>query len=335
MKGDLFMGCWNETCALSNLPIVVGERIKFLILLMTGTAGRSYYYNDTYIPLCLPMSGTYDDYGSAKDIKVDDITLEYLKNQKFYIIDKNERDIKEEKIEGVTNVIRNFGCSSMTFVALNSLLNFEKYEFTDIKTFVDDVSRDELFFEYGGKYYQLQIIMYHENLYDTLVSNFEVRVPYEQKKNLRSLWIEKLNKYYKGIKEYIELKKLPEESLTKKQLSDLIHYEFAEPVFRTARYGYNFFKWYDNFITDDEALNSFISHMVDYIIFTYTLSYGRNGFYCVSGLGSQGDERKVQTIIAEWILEYCRNLENEREHYDDEDDNCDPDEETVYWWDED
>lgn len=327
------MGCWNETCALSNLPITVGDRVRFLILLNTGAAGKSYYYNDNYIPLCLPISGEYDDYGAVENIEVDEMTALLLQSQKFYIVDEDDKEIKDEKIESLSSTLKHWGCSNISFVAMNSILNLKEYDFTTIEEFVRDVSRDTVFYEYGGKYYLLQLIMYHESLYDTLVSNFQVRVPYDKKENLYELWCKKIKKYYEGRKEYMVLRKIPEDDLSKEQLSKLIHYEFQEPVFKTSQYGYNFVKWYEKYISDED-FDKFVKLLVDYIMFSYCLSYGRNGYYAVSGLGSQGQERKIQMLIAEWILEYCRSLEDEREHYDDEDDDCDPNEETVFWWDE-
>lgn len=327
------MGCWNETCALSNLPIIVGDRVKFLVLLNIGVAGKTYYYNDNYIPLCLPMSGEYDDYGAIENIEADEMTATFLSSQKFYMVDRSDKEIKDEKIDSFSKTLKHWGCSNISYVAMNSVLNLKEYDFVSIEEFIRDVSQDGMYFEHGGKYYLLQLAMYHESLYDTLVSNFQVRVPYEKKENIYTLWYNKIKKYYDGRKEYMELRKIPEDDLSKEQLSKLIHYEFEEPVFKTSQYSYNFLKRYEKYISD-ENMEDYIKLLTDYIMFTYCLSYGRNGFYAASGLGSQGQERKIQMLISEWVLEYCRSLEDQREVYDDDDDDYDPDEETIYWWDE-
>lgn len=324
------MGCWNETCSLSNLPILLGEKVKFVILLNMGAVGKSYYYNDSYIPLCLPISGEYNEYGSIENIKIDSHTLAVLQNQKFYTIDKHEEEISDEKIEKFNKTLKHYGCSTVSYVDMNSILNFKDYEFTTIEEFVDDVSQDSIFFKYNDKYYLLQLTMYHENLYDTLVDTFSKRIPYKQINNLRVLWENKIKRYNDDKKEYYELKKIPEDDLTEKQLSKMIHYEFEEPVFRTSQYGYNFVKEYEKVLLDKEN-TEYISLLVDYILFTYSLSFGRNGYYVVSGLGSQMEERKVQMIIATWILEYCKNKEKEYEKNHDNDENNDPNEETVWW----
>ena len=69
------MGSWNETCALSHLPIHAGDQVMWLML----TEGRyihdseyggrtAGFYPDTFwVPRNLPLIGTYDDYGRIED----------------------------------------------------------------------------------------------------------------------------------------------------------------------------------------------------------------------------------------------------------------------------
>lgn len=63
------MGCWNETDALTKLPIHYGEEIVFFVL---DTLPERYHSpsrslnEDLYSPVGLPFYGTYDDYGSVK-----------------------------------------------------------------------------------------------------------------------------------------------------------------------------------------------------------------------------------------------------------------------------
>lgn len=63
------MGCWNETCMLSKLPIFHGEKVKILFLVENPNGSRT---DPTlqYLPMPLVIEGKYDDYGSA-DIELD------------------------------------------------------------------------------------------------------------------------------------------------------------------------------------------------------------------------------------------------------------------------
>lgn len=56
------MGCWNETCMISNLPIMYGDRVKFFLLRSKGTIMTPVFY---------PISGIYDDYGGIEFIDQD------------------------------------------------------------------------------------------------------------------------------------------------------------------------------------------------------------------------------------------------------------------------
>lgn len=60
------MGCWNKTCALSNLHIYSGQQVYTFIVEPND------YYTPTgtttfYRPLLLPFISTYDDYGGGEN----------------------------------------------------------------------------------------------------------------------------------------------------------------------------------------------------------------------------------------------------------------------------
>lgn len=65
------MGCWNETCAISNLPIGCRDDVYFLLLSKNpyrdkeGRTGT--YYNDHWFLRALPLQARYNDYGSIED----------------------------------------------------------------------------------------------------------------------------------------------------------------------------------------------------------------------------------------------------------------------------
>jgi len=67
------MGCWNETCQLTNLPISNGERVVMFPL--TATIARDEWLPVELKTLTLPIFGSYDDYGFIEDVE-DDPELE-------------------------------------------------------------------------------------------------------------------------------------------------------------------------------------------------------------------------------------------------------------------
>lgn len=83
------MGCWNETCAISRMSIRAGEAIRLLPIVqnpyhigevsgfpvkngeplpvaLKGNSGC--YIGDLWIPLCYPIRGNYNDYGTIEDV---------------------------------------------------------------------------------------------------------------------------------------------------------------------------------------------------------------------------------------------------------------------------
>lgn len=72
------MGCWNGTCGISQLPILVGEKIRVFILKPSHGTGsfvtgpNSFVYTtDMFDALGIPFVAEYDDYGSVENIVED------------------------------------------------------------------------------------------------------------------------------------------------------------------------------------------------------------------------------------------------------------------------
>lgn len=59
------MGCWNESCMLTGLPIYSGDRTYAVMLMENSLRGHSCYATNSYIPVAI-MEGTYNDYGSLE-----------------------------------------------------------------------------------------------------------------------------------------------------------------------------------------------------------------------------------------------------------------------------
>lgn len=68
------MGSWNGTCGISKMPIQYGDRVKLVLLKPTNhyrsvSTGSGFCdASDMYTPLCLPITGEYNDYGCIENI---------------------------------------------------------------------------------------------------------------------------------------------------------------------------------------------------------------------------------------------------------------------------
>ena len=61
------MGCWNETCMLTHLPILEGED-TICVLIAQQPGDKDTIHSDAiYAPISLPLFGKYDDYGRLEN----------------------------------------------------------------------------------------------------------------------------------------------------------------------------------------------------------------------------------------------------------------------------
>ena len=65
------MGCFSVCCSMSKMTINAGDKVLLIPLIPVGPAGGYMYLStmDLFMPFCLPIVGTYDDYGSIENIE--------------------------------------------------------------------------------------------------------------------------------------------------------------------------------------------------------------------------------------------------------------------------
>jgi len=90
------MGCWHETCALSGMPIHVGDKVMWMMLTgrrqyeSNGTLRPGVYPEDFWAPRHLPVVGEYDDYGGVENVE-NDIFMEMILDMlKIDMVDREQ-----------------------------------------------------------------------------------------------------------------------------------------------------------------------------------------------------------------------------------------------------
>lgn len=64
------MGCYNETCAISNVHITYKDDVAVVLLQGDDRSYESYCYTNAYVDVApLMFYGRYNDYGSVEDVK--------------------------------------------------------------------------------------------------------------------------------------------------------------------------------------------------------------------------------------------------------------------------
>lgn len=94
------MGCWNETCGVSNLSINHGDKVVLIILQETWSEAEIKQYgieedssgmcypDDLWNPRYLPIHGKYNDYGSIEKVVEDLNTRVVVQDIKEYLVPK-------------------------------------------------------------------------------------------------------------------------------------------------------------------------------------------------------------------------------------------------------
>lgn len=78
------MGCWNGTCAITNLPIHYGEEVYTFFLVERPYLDNHCYQNTYYDLFPFHFTGKYDDYGDVEDCSEESkYVIDYLKENVF------------------------------------------------------------------------------------------------------------------------------------------------------------------------------------------------------------------------------------------------------------
>lgn len=114
------MGCWNGTCAVSNLPITQGTKVRGFILVPNEYSDEKLplgsgicYSTDLFTPLSIAIRGEYNDYGAMENIIKDsntDLILKYInqkiKDGKLKLTERDDEKPKQFKnIEALVEAI--------------------------------------------------------------------------------------------------------------------------------------------------------------------------------------------------------------------------------------
>lgn len=317
------MGCWNETCALTNLPIFIDEDVVMLVTIPYMTTDYSHlHYWDDAAPMVLPIYGKYDDYGSIKDCTMSDMTRTVLETTPMFIKDNGA---------------------------------YEPFDF-QMNQFAHLIERKRLYIKntsvYKNKedeYLQLGLVMYHKGAFELVCDDIANRIPCGHDEAfynvLKKSFAHKLKaNRVKFIKKEAALRKLqdtfrnPEmtdEETRKSLLSDIVVIKptWSENTFMRFILANN----YDSIIynTDDSDCDNLIANYVDElakaVCFFYGLSLLRKSFYGFSGKGSQDSEMYLHERLAKWTISHVEKAR--KKSYEESTDTADDlFKDTLRWW---
>lgn len=106
------MGCWNETCGLTQMPICGGDPVRMFLIVENAYPRGSRdccisYGTELWRPFGLPLKGTYDEYGRLENIEEDcmsDFLLESLREMVVEVPNRMGDVFKREELDWTTAI---------------------------------------------------------------------------------------------------------------------------------------------------------------------------------------------------------------------------------------
>src|SRR5579864_3769003 len=106
------MGCWNETCGLTQMPICGGDPVRLFLIVENAYPRGSRdvcisYGSELWRPFGLPLKGTYDEYGRLENIEEDcmsDFLLESLREMVVEVPNRMGDVFKREELTWETAI---------------------------------------------------------------------------------------------------------------------------------------------------------------------------------------------------------------------------------------
>jgi hypothetical protein len=269
------MGCWNGTCALTNLPIMHGDRAVVIPLAQKSTVIGITCYSNTLCQIAgFAIRGTYDDYGTLE--KIDNTagskaTLKIFRGAlgNDIILNLRERD-KKEYGEGIKDI--------------ETLLKLIERGYVNCKTLcfgVDGQTTMDL---------QVSFMMMHEEAYDSIIKEIENRGR-EYDKEITN--IEYLKKLLIDSSEEQNKSKdrrffLPDDCLTRWIMQDttLLNKFFSR-------------RFFSSLVMIPKNL---WNPVIELYLFDYSMNLLRKNLMPQSGGGSQCCEIALPKMLANYIL---------------------------------
>jgi len=274
------MGCWSETCMLTNLPIRYGEEVYGFIIGNCPAMHTSYCSPaDIWRPLGFFFEGEYDDYGRIHNIK----------NTKM--MDYNIQFIKKYLIEVPAE---NKYCNSLLKETFD-LTSFWKGEHDD-KLSIAHITKQYVF--------GLKVVMIKKSALDNLMKEWDSYEFYNRE--ISKTETISLTDHIKSV--IAELKKIletpdPENKyMAKHNFGNLVE----RGIFRDYFY-YNFWGVKDLFEKaieekDDVLYNELVQQYLVFGKLSDFLDHSRKIWSPQSGSGSQDDGMEAQKTLAEITL---------------------------------
>ena len=161
------MGCWNDTCFVTNLPVFAGDRVEVLFLRADPVSDSFCYPNDSWTPYSFTFNGKYDDYGGVEDCE--GVAIPLL----VEAIQENLVEMPEKTREYNGRISVDNLAVEREGLTIDKILDYEQEERLRVYQWEDSTTK------LGKKLGQdketcfVKHVVIHKKVYDMLVGEFE------------------------------------------------------------------------------------------------------------------------------------------------------------------
>lgn len=291
------MGSYNETCALSNLPIWEEDRVVAILVCSSPymSGGNVCNIADNMIPRSFIFRGEYVDCGELDNISFDDSIKSVLSQELFKSV-KDEND--------------------------NFMYSFQHVVYDNIDDFLRDVCAEEVFvknskLEYNpekkahenvDKYFPLNIMYMHEGLFDCLMKEMNSRIVYWEKDIWEKANAKKVKDSIKNfLNQYEEFHKYFGDNMLK------ILPELGNFIRLNNHLGFDLVKFLGQCLIEKKiGIDLAEQKLAEMLTFEMVLSNLRSGYFSYSGFGSQNTDMELHKLRAEWTLKFYEEKTNKK-----------------------
>lgn len=295
------MGCWNATCAVTNLPIMWQDKVEVILIKTEASPdGSSFCYPYAYhAPIPLTFGGEYNDYGAVENCHgaALDIIVESIRS----VLTEREPDKELRSFE--TGVIRkDFNIENLFKLDHEGLLYINA-----LNKMPHDMRET----------HRITHLTVHQHVYDSIVNNVTLE-SWDTDGDTYVTTEHTLETYRGEYKQFI------------KDLTELVNtdddmvrfnYELDGTVGKTKvskivserecgtysmRYPVRIQNTLLDMIRMDDDIEPVIDNAVQFYLFNTFMNMSRRSWHKPSGTGSQDSETKYQELIANLTLEIAK-----------------------------
>lgn len=291
------MGCWNETCMISGLPIRMGDPVVVYFLAPTPTFFHNIYNCcGLFSPVGFGINGIYDDYGSAEKIQDNDAaTWTYKLFQHLLKMGNIELSEKTDK---------------------------ETSRLSEISHYVRAAERGWLTFSKKSELFTISLVFMHADLYKKILEEGGNRKRYRTGRTSYEMYTDKANSF--------AAKKRQIESMEKEIQAKLLSFKLSSRGFSRHFMDFSRNRAVSSFLLDNltDQTEGLRDLMVEIMVFETCMNISRMAWRTTPGKGSQNVELAIPGIIADFVQS---KIEHEIQTWKKEgDSNCDPLRETLF-----